>query len=221
MCIVPGVWSPDVHSALITHCELLRDRFAILDPPDGLGIEEIRDFRAPLDTKYAALYYPWVIVRDPVAATDVHDRALGAHGRHLRTGRQRPRRAQGAGQRDDSLASRASTADVNKREQDLLNPPISTRCASSPSRGNRVCGARCVTVGLRVEIRQRPPAVHLRREVDRTRHAVGGVRAERRAALGAGAAVDHQLPDHGLAQRRAAGRQGRRRRSSSSATARR
>ena len=40
ICIVPGMWSTTVQSALINHCETLRYRFAILDPPDGLGIRE-------------------------------------------------------------------------------------------------------------------------------------------------------------------------------------
>ena len=59
----PGMWSVDVRSALIVHCETLADRFAILDPPPGLGVQEVEAFRSPIDTKYAALYYPWV--QDP------------------------------------------------------------------------------------------------------------------------------------------------------------
>jgi hypothetical protein len=58
ICLAPGIWSPIVHSALIQHCEILKDRFAILDPQDGLSIEGIREVREAIDTKYAALYYP-------------------------------------------------------------------------------------------------------------------------------------------------------------------
>ena len=71
ICIVPGVWSRTVHSALITHCELLQDRFAVLDPRDQMGIQDIIDERSLINTKYAALYYPWLIVRDPLAGRDV------------------------------------------------------------------------------------------------------------------------------------------------------
>src|SRR5208283_2613169 len=60
ICLVPGMWSTTVQQALITHCEFMRYRFAILDPPDGLSIEDIMAFREPTDTEYAALYYPWV-----------------------------------------------------------------------------------------------------------------------------------------------------------------
>src|SRR5437763_1320313 len=65
ICAVPGVWSGTVESALITHCEQLKDRFAILDPQNDLDIEGIQTFREPFDTKYAALYYPWLVVNDP------------------------------------------------------------------------------------------------------------------------------------------------------------
>lgn len=69
--------------ALVQHCEVLKDRFAILDPQDGLSIEGIRTFREPLDTKYAALYYPWLEVRDPSVKRDV-GRPVGTHGGRLR-----------------------------------------------------------------------------------------------------------------------------------------
>ncbi|HKX30468.1 MAG TPA: phage tail protein, partial [Blastocatellia bacterium] len=65
IALVPGLWSLSVHNALIRHCEILKDRFAVLDPRDRLDIEGIRTFREVFDTKYAALYYPWIEVRDP------------------------------------------------------------------------------------------------------------------------------------------------------------
>ena len=67
ICLVPGMWSVDVRTALIVHCETLADRFAILDPPPGLGVQEVEAFRSPIDTKYAALYYPWVDDPRPAA----------------------------------------------------------------------------------------------------------------------------------------------------------
>ncbi|MEA2242252.1 MAG: uncharacterized protein QOD24_1808, partial [Solirubrobacteraceae bacterium] len=45
----------DVRNALIIHCETLGDRFAILDPPPDLGVQEVEAFRSLIDTKYAAL----------------------------------------------------------------------------------------------------------------------------------------------------------------------
>jgi hypothetical protein len=61
-----------VQAAMIARCEELRDRFAILDPPystardDAAGAGAIRAWRARFDSRFAALYYPWVRVVDPL-----------------------------------------------------------------------------------------------------------------------------------------------------------
>jgi phage tail sheath protein FI len=61
-----------VQAALIAHCEDLRDRFALLDPPflaarnDELGAGAINAWRSRFESKYAALHYPWLRVVDPL-----------------------------------------------------------------------------------------------------------------------------------------------------------
>ena len=114
---------------------------------------------------------------------------------------------------------------LNKGEQDILNPyPVNInviRDFRANNRGIRVYGGRVITSDSRLEVRQRAAAADLHRGVDRPRAAVGGVRAQRRAAVGARAPLDHQLPDPGVAQRRARRARSPRRRTSSSATARR
>lgn len=55
---------------LIGHCERLRYRMAIVDPPRDSSLSEVRRFRAQFDTKYAALYYPWVRITDPSRRPD-------------------------------------------------------------------------------------------------------------------------------------------------------
>lgn len=56
----------DVHMAMISHCEEMQDRFAIIDPPMDKDYEAIIEYRKPLNSKngYAALYYPYVEVMD-------------------------------------------------------------------------------------------------------------------------------------------------------------
>src|SRR5262249_5937124 len=52
-----------VQLAMIAHCELMGDRMAILDPPPNLNPQQVREWRvdkAGYDSKYAALYWPWV-----------------------------------------------------------------------------------------------------------------------------------------------------------------
>jgi uncharacterized protein len=53
-----------LREALIEHAELQRDRFAIVDPPPGLDPQGVMAWREGLDSKYAAVYYPWLMVGD-------------------------------------------------------------------------------------------------------------------------------------------------------------
>jgi uncharacterized protein len=53
--------------ALLGHCERHRYRIAVVDPPAGSSLAEVRKFRSQFDSKYGALYYPWIEVIDPLA----------------------------------------------------------------------------------------------------------------------------------------------------------
>lgn len=144
ICLAPGMWASTIHSALIQHCEILKDRFAILDPQDGLSIEGIRTFREPLDTKYAALYYPWIEVRDPSVRRNV-DVAPSGHmaGIYARVDVERGVHKAPANEVIRGITKIAQ--DVTKREQDLLNPKNINVLRFFPGRSNRVWGARVVT----------------------------------------------------------------------------
>jgi phage tail sheath protein FI len=63
----PGRTSVQIQNALIAHCELMRYRFTVLDSPrpPGDAIADVRTQRQQFDTKYAALYYPWLTIPDP------------------------------------------------------------------------------------------------------------------------------------------------------------
>ena len=78
---------------------------------------------------------------------------------------------------------------ITKREQDILNPQNINVAAGLP--GPRQPGLGRARADLRrgVEVRPRPAAVPHDRGVDRRGHAVGRLRAQRRAAVGAGAPV--------------------------------
>jgi len=147
ICAVPGVWSGTVESALITHCELLKDRFAILDPQDGLDIEGIQAFREPFDTRYAALYYPWLVANDPSTNQFVEVPPSGhLAGIYARVDTERgvhkaPANVVIRGIRlTDGLAQ-----DVTKRHQDLLNPKGINALRFFPGLGQRVWGARTLS----------------------------------------------------------------------------
>jgi phage tail sheath protein FI len=140
----PGMWSATVNSALIRHCEQLRYRFAVIDSQDGLSIQGIREFRDLIDTKYAALYYPWIEVRDPsvrrnvVVAPSLHMIGLYARVDVLRGVHKAP-----ANEVIGGITRIAQ--DVNQREQDMLNPKGINALRFFPGRSNRVWGARTLT----------------------------------------------------------------------------
>ncbi|KAB8141597.1 hypothetical protein F8S13_17795 [Chloroflexia bacterium SDU3-3] len=54
-----------IHAALISHAEKLRYRIAVLDTPPNYLPEQALSFRNQRSSKYAAIYYPWVVVADP------------------------------------------------------------------------------------------------------------------------------------------------------------
>jgi phage tail sheath protein FI len=57
-----------VQLAMIAHCEKMGDRVAILDALPELNAQQALDWRmneAGYDSKYAALYYPWIQVANP------------------------------------------------------------------------------------------------------------------------------------------------------------
>ncbi len=62
-----------VQAALIAQCEARRDRVALLDAPfdtcreSGLLATELRAWRRRFDSRFAALYAPWIEVIDPLA----------------------------------------------------------------------------------------------------------------------------------------------------------
>lgn len=52
--------------ALVAHAERRRSyRIAVLDVPRARSVTEARAFKAQIDSKYAALYYPWVVAPNP------------------------------------------------------------------------------------------------------------------------------------------------------------
>ncbi len=70
---IPGAFSAPVQQAIIEHCESMYDRFAILDSILGVGPGNgIRDQLLDVQNQngFAALYYPWVLARNPLTKRD-------------------------------------------------------------------------------------------------------------------------------------------------------
>ena len=124
-----------VQLAMIAHCELMGDRVAILDPPPGLNAQQIKEWRvdkAGYDSKYAALYWPWVKVFDPADGQEHLRAAERPHGRHLGPQRRHPRRAQGAGERGRARRHHPRGQHHQERARPAQPGRASTASARSP-----------------------------------------------------------------------------------------
>ncbi|MCI4043826.1 phage tail sheath family protein [Streptomyces sp. TRM75563] len=136
-----------VQLAVISHCEQMGDRVAVLDTPPGMNAQRVRTWRnedAGYDSRYATLYYPWVKVFDPASGRNslvppsghvagVWARSDGERGVHKAPANEVIRGAV-------DLEIRLS-----KGEQDLLNP-IGVNCVRAfPGRGIRIWGARTLS----------------------------------------------------------------------------
>lgn len=55
-----------IQQMAVDFCERTKTAVAILDVPRGFGIDEARDWRDRFDSKYAALFYPWLKVQNPL-----------------------------------------------------------------------------------------------------------------------------------------------------------
>jgi uncharacterized protein len=53
-------------NALITHAQKMRYRIAVIDAGKGMTIAQVRAMRAQHDSSWAAFYYPWVRILDPL-----------------------------------------------------------------------------------------------------------------------------------------------------------
>ncbi|OLR92402.1 phage tail sheath family protein [Actinokineospora bangkokensis] len=136
-----------VQQALMAHCELMSDRVAILDPPPGLNSQQVRDWRtefAGYDSKYAALYWPWVQAMDPITGNRV---SLPPSG-HLAGVWARSDETRGVHKAPANEVIRGVVAlqtVISRSEQELLNP-LGVNCLRAfPGQGIRVWGARTLS----------------------------------------------------------------------------
>ena len=175
-----------MQSALIQQCEKLRDRIALLDPPfsaardDKLGVGAVRAWRSRFDSKYAAFYYPWLRVVDPLRSPTSLVREIPPSG-HV-AGQYAQNDFQFGVHKAPANAPLIWAEDVTVFVDDavhgILNPVGINAIRPLPGRGLRIFGARTVSSDTGLAIRQRAPADDDDRKGDRGGDPVGGVRAE-------------------------------------------
>ena len=138
-----------IQTAMIDHCANLGDRFALLDCLPGQSPQEVKDWivnEAGYDSSYAAVYYPWIKVANPLPTdgesvcippsgymAGVYARSDNTRGVHKAPANEIVRGAIGV------------EKPITTSEQDILNPAGINCIRAFPGRGIRVWGARTLS----------------------------------------------------------------------------
>jgi phage tail sheath protein FI len=136
-----------IQSAMLAHSENMKDRFAILDPVPDLNPQQVNTWRMQetgYDSKYGALYYPWIQVTNPLNGAGL----LVPPSGHLAGIYARSDTERGVHKAPANEVVRGAIGlalQITKSEQDSLNP-IGVNCIRAfPGRGIRVWGARTIS----------------------------------------------------------------------------
>ena len=131
-----GASAAAISAALIAHAELGRNRVALLDPPDGLDVAQVRTWRAQFSSNFAALYFPWVL--DPGGA--LLPPSSFVMGVYARTDIERG--VWNAPVNATLHGVAGLEVDVDPTQQSVLNSEGINTLRSFPGRGTLVWGAR-------------------------------------------------------------------------------
>jgi phage tail sheath protein FI len=117
---------------------------AVIDCGEGQGISDVRAMRAQIDSTYAAFYYPWVRIVDPVTSDDLLLPPSGfVCGIYARNDINRAVYKAPA----NEVVNLATGFEIllNKAQQDVLNPEGINCFRFFTDRGYRLWGARTAT----------------------------------------------------------------------------
>jgi phage tail sheath protein FI len=129
---------------LIAHAENMHYRIAVLDSGDGQSVADVRALRGRLDSTYAALYYPWVRILDPVTRQEVNMPPSGfVTGIYARNDIQRAVYKAPANEVVNLAVGFEQF--INKGQQEVLNPEGINCFRFFEDRGFRLWGARLIS----------------------------------------------------------------------------
>jgi len=145
--VIPGEFGADIYDKMITHCEKMKYRVAILDPEQGIGIAEVRSSRADemsSERGYAALYYPWLKITDPITEEIISVPPGGAvAGVYARVDNKRG--VHKAPANEELLGLDGLDVQLTTENQALLNPDGINAIRFIKGSGNLVWGARTIS----------------------------------------------------------------------------
>jgi phage tail sheath protein FI len=135
-----------IQKEMIGHCERMGDRVAIIDPPPNMNATEVATWVANsgYDSKYAALYYPWLKILNPATGQPTFvppsGHVAGVWGRTDST-----RGVHKAPANEVVRGVLDVRYQVTGPEQEGLNPNGINVIRAFPGRGIRIWGARTLS----------------------------------------------------------------------------
>jgi uncharacterized protein len=142
-----GAQLRDLQGKMIAHAELMGDRMAILDTPDGLIAQDVLEWRmntAGYDSKMAALYWPWIEVMDPLTGRPLRVPPSGhVAGVWARTDEERG--VYKAPANEVIRGANGLAFQITHAEQGELNRNGINCIRAFPGRGIRIWGARTLS----------------------------------------------------------------------------
>ncbi len=136
----------EAHQAVVLevqkHCRRMRYRVGLVDSRRAMSIAEVQDFRSQFSDDRLALYYPWVVVsaRTGRGGTLAVPPSGFMAGIYARTDVERG--VHKAPANTPVLGALRFNQEINRFQQELLNPRGINCLRSFPGRGHRVWGAR-------------------------------------------------------------------------------
>jgi uncharacterized protein len=131
-------------NALIAHARRMRYRIAVVDSGSDQTLAEVRAMRAKFDTNYAALYYPWIRIMDPVTDQPIYVPPSGAvAGIYARNDVERA--VYKAPANEVVGIAIGFERILSKSQQEVLNPEGINCFRWFPGRGFRLWGARMMS----------------------------------------------------------------------------
>lgn len=134
----------EIAKKLISHCEILRFRFSVVDTLKSQTINDLQPRNKLSDSEFAGFYFPWIVISDPNTGA----RKLVPPGGHVLGIYARTDSERGVFKAPANEIVRGALdleADINDNKQDELNPRGVNVIRRFPGRGIRVWGARTIS----------------------------------------------------------------------------
>jgi len=137
------------HQAVVAemekHCRRMRYRVGIVDAQEGMALSEIRDFRSNFSSSQLALYYPWVEIADPTGRQPTVTAPPAGFVAGVYANTDVTRGVHKPPANEPVLGVLRFSQEINRFQQELLNPNGINCLRSFPGRGHRVWGARTLS----------------------------------------------------------------------------